>query len=489
MVANKSYTEYNEIYEQGIKVFFNGKFQIDSVYCTPFEQCDKVDFIENCYRPSGTGFEFWRVIVNKSLSDEHPPLYYLILHTVCVVTHSSNMYAIGFSINILFLLLTSLLIFKVTLQLKQNVWLALLTVFVWGASFAFINSVTYCRMYCLCAFEIMLLLYLHLKLVAKNWVLDNKLLVAICFVEYIAMLTHYFSLFYILPLFVITKRHVKNRFKYLKYSVVTAILYLICWPQCIFCLFMRLGVRAGLDFNVLYRLGCYSYNTVCSVFADSKVGLVMMAALFLLILICEYRNPGFFKKVIRACKCSGQFIITLIPVIVYFLITLVVSPWTYFRYMFPIIPIVVVSSVLLIYEILCMYIKNRDICILTIFAAMFLSFIFSLGREKIDYLYENTDEKISFQNKYKDYVALVGDDLYDIAHIQIIENYTHKHYKRYESSENHDDLVDEKFLLYFNDKYRHKVDSSLTKLPYTVIPIDYKSDWFSVYELNRNVVY
>lgn len=71
------------------------------------------DMINRMIVQDGNEFSYFSLSVFLTVMDAHPPLYYYLLHTISSITHSSNIYYIGFSLNIFFLLSSCVFIYLV----------------------------------------------------------------------------------------------------------------------------------------------------------------------------------------------------------------------------------------------------------------------------------------------------------------------------------------------------------------------------------------
>jgi len=164
------------------------------------------DYIIDRITPNEHPFAYGSVYQNQA-NDVHPPLYYYIFHTInSLVPHTFSNWT-GFIPNIIFFVLTVIILFFIAEKLFRNKWLSLLTVVIWGFSIGAINSVVFIRMYALLTLFIVLNVWLHFCLMDSK---DRKLkwLIGIGLTTLMGFMTHYHYLiiaFFVSALFCIYK--------------------------------------------------------------------------------------------------------------------------------------------------------------------------------------------------------------------------------------------------------------------------------------------
>lgn len=138
------------------------------------------------------GFNYGSVFYNQSL-DVHPPLYYLIIHTIC--SFFPNIYSKWFGIipNIVFFLLSQFVIYNIGTLIFKKRYTALLLCLFYGFSWGVINNAVYVRMYGLLSLWAVISYYLHLKLM--NRFNRNSLIMVLLF-SLLGILTQYYFLIF-----------------------------------------------------------------------------------------------------------------------------------------------------------------------------------------------------------------------------------------------------------------------------------------------------
>lgn len=120
------------------------------------------EFYEEALVPAGSECFNYSIPYHNQETDVHPPLYYFVIHTLSSVTGTFSKW-IGIVPNILFLLLSSVLLYGIMDRLMHSKALALITVAFWGLGIGAMNSAVFIRMYAMLTTACLLLVWLHLR--------------------------------------------------------------------------------------------------------------------------------------------------------------------------------------------------------------------------------------------------------------------------------------------------------------------------------------
>ncbi|XJS10769.1 hypothetical protein ACF3NG_00400 [Aerococcaceae bacterium WGS1372] len=185
----------DEIYSYGLS---NGYYQ-------PFPTATNEWLAGNYYQQylmpdAAHRFQYGSVISNQ-VNDVHPPLYYILFHTLSSIWPGEFSPLVGVSLNILSHLGTVLVIGVIIYLLTHNGLLALGTSLFWGLSIGGLSSMLFIRMYHLMGFLVVLLTYLLLVYVRNYSKWQYLLLIPIYITILAGSLTHYY--FYIIACFLI----------------------------------------------------------------------------------------------------------------------------------------------------------------------------------------------------------------------------------------------------------------------------------------------
>lgn len=140
-------------------------------------------------------FQYGSVISNQ-VNDVHPPLYYLLFHTVASIWPGDFSPLVGLSLNLMAHMATMIVLGLIIHLLTRNNYLSLITSLAWGLSLGGLSSLLFIRMYHLMGFFVVALLYLLLAYfrMTSKW---KYLLLIPIFASIVAgSLTHYY--FYII---------------------------------------------------------------------------------------------------------------------------------------------------------------------------------------------------------------------------------------------------------------------------------------------------
>ena len=135
-------------------------------------------------------FSFDSVFYNQA-HDVHPPLYYILIHTVCSLFPEQFSKWFGIIPNIAFFVITQLVIWFTAKKLFFSKWSALLVTAFYGFSWGTINNAVYVRMYAMLTVWAILSYVLHLKMIRS---FTYKHYVAILGISFLGIMTQYSSL-------------------------------------------------------------------------------------------------------------------------------------------------------------------------------------------------------------------------------------------------------------------------------------------------------
>ena len=301
--------------------------------------------------PPGEGFDYLQVYMNQAV-DVHPPLYYLLVHTVFSLGGGySDWYLFG--INLFFLLLTCLFLYKAGRLITGEPTLPMLAVAIYGFSQGFISTAVYFRMYAILTFWVTLTYYLHLRLEESGWRPTRRLTAALVATVALGFYTHYYYVVFLFPLFLLTAAkmlrggHKKELGGYFFRLLAGGVVSLCVWPLSVYhILFGYRGTEAAgnlFSAELFSRLGAYYGILLDAFFFGSPLlfwALVAMG-LFLLGFSLKLRGPG---------GTAGSRLVQILPVVgFYMLVVIQISPALEDRYLMPVYPLIslVMAAVLL----------------------------------------------------------------------------------------------------------------------------------------------
>lgn len=301
-------------------------------------------------------------VYNNQRDDVHPPLYYLLLRLGMELTPGEFTKWSGIIINIVAFAINSIFMYLIAERLvrkrpSKEVWAFVITL-VAALSLASISTVMYIRMYAMLTMFVTITLWLHMKL-AEPKQLEWRLLVSIAVVALLGVLTQYYYVFYLLPLFIMmvvkyVKAHrTKELWGYVGALTVAAVMSIAIWPHSIRHMFFgyrgvgvmgnllnfaHLGEQVGIFFGMLVL---YAFHYLLP---------FMLIAMFVLA-IYGLRHG---KSLRDEPQEAETYRLVLWPTVVFFLIASVASPFQDLRYIEPICGLAIIAAFYGLYRLVRM---------------------------------------------------------------------------------------------------------------------------------------
>lgn len=338
--VGKSYFHMDEMYSYGLANYNRVQiYENDDFYN---EWHDAEYYKDYIVVNEGEQWDF-APVYNNQRDDVHPPLYYLLLRLGMEVTPGEWTKWSGIVLNIVAFAVSSIFLYLIAERLMRKqpakeIWAFVITL-VAALSMASISTVMYIRMYAMLTMFVTITLWLHLKL-AESKKLEWKLLVPIAITALLGVLTQYYYVFFLLPLFVMmvvkyAKAHrTKELWSYVGALAVAAVVSIAIWPYSIQHMFFgyrglgvmgnllnfaHLGEQVGIFFGMLVL---YAFHYLLP---------FMLIAMFVMA-IYGLRRGKSLKIEAREAEDYG---LVLWPTIVFFLIAAVASPFQDLRYIEP----------------------------------------------------------------------------------------------------------------------------------------------------------
>ena len=244
----------------------------------------QADFREYLSVSEGEAFSFDSVYYNQT-QDAHPPLYYMILHFVCSFFVGSYSKWLGLTINILFYLISNLLLYKVGTLILRSRSAAVLAVLLYATSREGLSTALMVRMYILMTLLTVLYLWIVLRLYQGD---SSKIYYPLVTgVLFLGLFTQYF--FVIFPFFIsavfclheLKEKHIK-RCIYYAISAFSGIgIFYISYPYILKHLFADTLVSgktvvSNVNDPAGMRLSIYSF--IMQTAANYKLALLILLA-------------------------------------------------------------------------------------------------------------------------------------------------------------------------------------------------------------------
>ena len=410
----------DEIYSFGLA---NSRY---APYLTDIKNGDMVDkvftrqeLLEYLTIGEDDGFSPGSVYYNQT-QDVHPPLFYWLLNLVSSIFRNagfSKWPALG--MNLVLYLAASLLLYAVAERLFESRAAALVALILYGLSSIGISCFIMIRMYTLLTLLTLLLAFL---IITHSRSRSAYLYPLIALTVFAGMMTQYYYVFYAFflcaayDIYMLAEKKYRDALMFSLSALLGVGLMVTAFPACIKHIFVGNGqvVSGG---NALENIKDFSVwkTNIISFLGFSKqsriiIWVFVFSAACALVLLLAGRNGK---------STGGQFPnamawVIIIPAVIAFFAVAVVSPVIQARYIYNLVPVLVLS--------LCPAVKKVENCIDGFrfgniikycgFAALVLLCIWDLGVNPPDYLYEDEKDFTAVTAKYTDIPCVYFDDNY-----------------------------------------------------------------------------
>lgn len=325
-------------------------------------------------------WDFEPVYTNQR-DDVHPPLFHLFLRLMMELTPGEFTFWTGIVLNIIVFAVNTVFLFLVIEKLlagdsgeKSRLMKTVVLTLAASVTLAAVSTVIYVRMYAMLTMWVTITAYLHLKLMEAKKV-EPKLLTAIAVVALLGVLTQYYYLFFLVPMFVVVMvrywkaKDWKKMRAYVIALVAAAGVSLLIWPWSIKHLFF--GYRGQGAISNLLNFGQLGEQLVLfagliTLYDFHYMLPVILIAMFVLA-IWGLRH----KKSLKVSQQEGEeYRLLLWPTLFYFVIVAVASPYISLRYVEAICPLLFVVVIWGLYKMVGMVCseKRRNIIMAVVLA-------------------------------------------------------------------------------------------------------------------------
>jgi len=392
-IFQKSGYFIDETYSYGLSNSFDSAFLNSDREGSPMQDrwVTSEYFNEYITVQDGEGFAYDRVWENQ-VKDVHPPLFYLTLHTISSFFPEQFSKWMGESINLICFIVTQIFLFLTSLKVsKNNKYLSLSVIILYGASTFMWDTFVYIRMYSMLTMWSVILIYLHVKLIDKKQ--NFWLLIPIGIVTYLGSLTQYYFLilaFFMAIAYCIYLLYLKLFKKLLIYMAVMGVsvgAMLLTFPAVFEHLFGGRSVGNKTLDNASDLLGwvsrLYSYvRSILSsfmhlfghriIFAIAVICVVIAAAV---VIVCCTRMKKQGKNIlVDKIKNNIPFIFVCFVTLMTFLVVSLICFDPYSRYIYNILPLITVCIIMFLGILVkCINRQKNKLYIFLLIACILLS--------------------------------------------------------------------------------------------------------------------
>ena len=345
--------------------------------------------------------------------DVHPPLFYFLVHFVCsLFVGTFSKYAI-FSINLIFILATCLVLRKI-LKFYNREHLVVPATLLYGLSMGAISMVIFLRMYSMLTFFVMLYFYTTLKITKNDFKITKGTATCLIIATVLGFLTQYYFCIFIIPVYLMVAvrmlklKNVKSAVKYTVYHIVSALAGLLLFPSAwnhIFNSSRGIGSTRGLSFfsqlEVMVERITYAFSI--HRFIGVAIFLIIISYIFVR---CIEKNDA---PHIKSAKLFNIFLFVA-PIVIYIAGVSKLSPnldaKTMVRYITPVLPLMAICFIVLVEKLLSAINTTDRVQKIFIYALVFVVTITGFLTSTPSYLYRgyNNYLKVAENNKELNYV-------------------------------------------------------------------------------------
>ncbi len=392
----------------------------------------------------GQRFDYSNVWRNQS-EDVHPPFYYALLHTICSFFPKTFSNWFAGSINIIFAVLTLFVLRKLSRYFLDSTFLINSLSLAFALSTGVLSSATFFRMYVTAMFWVTLLAYCYVRKINENE-REREFLARVSVVTLFGALTHYYCIIYAIltsvlyGVYLLLGKRYKETLRFCLAMAGTGVVSCLVFPAMIQHIFS--GSR-GLEVfsnavnisDLFERMDFFWKKIDIQLFGGFSFSLILT----IIILLLLYTKEKDIKECVKADsiihnKSVMSYLLTLIPVMTYFLIVSKITVYQSERYMVPVYALSFWMALLLLVNLLHLLLPVKR----ANFTAVLLLCVITAGswmNAKWPFLYLNSKTFLEKAAGYKntDCVCLYNEKRFLIG-LQFLEVKNYKsirlmHYK------------------------------------------------------------
>lgn len=359
--ANRGYLHMDEAYSFGLSNYDKVDIQNNEDF---FNKWHNKEYYKDYLVVNEDEAGDFKPVYENQVNDVHPPLYYLLLRINMELAKEKFSLWTGIGLNIIIYIFITVFMYLILKELFNNekymtiksAVLAFMSSIIFGS----LSNVLFIRMYTLLTLEIIITTYLHIQLLKKKDI-NFGILIKIGIVVLAGVLTHYYYLIYLIPLYVIfvikyiKEKQTKKIILYTFTMVLSGLLSLLIFPYSIKHIFF--GNR-GLDtINNLKNVDIILSSIYTQLENLNFNAFNLLLPLIMIITLIIYINNKISKRdCLKISKEEKQVLIIIaIPSIFFFLITSIISPWKVLRYFVPVCALIFVIVMYCFYKFLQLF--------------------------------------------------------------------------------------------------------------------------------------
>ena len=305
------------------------------------------DFNEYLAVSDAHRFDYAQVYQNQIIDASHPPFYYALVHTVCSFFPNVFNKWLAYSVNVIMMTISLILLFKIGKRVTNNNLYALIATGGYAFSIACITTTIYLRMYSTLTMFVLAFLYITLRIFDIGRDVKFYEFLPVLPIVIFGILTQYYFIlcagliglvFLILQL---KRRAVKSVLLYIVTALIGAGIALLIYPYIIENVLGGNRGLGSLDLSIdtvtivtyfVYKLGTY----IQILAKDLFLGQVWLLAACTVIAV----GFGIFFRFVKKRKLPPKSLFVVIPGLVYFFAISMLSPFNSDRYVMASLPLI-----------------------------------------------------------------------------------------------------------------------------------------------------
>ena len=191
-------------------------------------------FLEYLTVQQGEGFAYDRVYYNQT-QDVHPPLYYILIHTICSFFPNTFSKWFGLGLNFVLFALCQVVLYKLSIEMLKTRGKSLLVCALWGFGVGALNTVLFIRMYALLTLFVLLSFLIHVKITQTNKI-PIKYILGVIAITILGDLTQYYFYIYsfllavVVGIFFVKNGSGRNLFIYSASAAISFLISITIFP-------------------------------------------------------------------------------------------------------------------------------------------------------------------------------------------------------------------------------------------------------------------
>ena len=375
----------------------------------------------------GDGFQYGQVLVNQAM-DVHPPFYYLLVHTIFSLFRNSCTKWHLFAVNLMFLMGSLALIYRLVRKYFGGFAPALLTAALFGFSQGFMSCAVYFRMYAVFTFFVIAAYGVQLYLMEHDFALDKRDRILLVLSTVLGFYTHYYFILFLAGIvllnvfFFVRDKRFSCLLKYIKTMVIAGLISLVIWPFSIYhILFGYRGTEAVSKLTAsgfMKNAGDY-IKVVSKAFFGKSIVLAGIMAAALAVLAGAAVWGARKQKECDVIK-SRKWLFALFPSLFYSLFMIQITPVREDRYLmcvFPFLAMVIAWGILTISSGFKDKVLQRICCMVLSIGLVLLNL-----RTVPNYLYLEQRGKKAAETE-RNCIMLLLDDAYGYEQVMDLTEY------------------------------------------------------------------